>query len=129
MSIVLTVSTALLSLALQASGGSVPAGVPEWVSVTEHLGLTGALLVAVAILWKSYQAKDEQAVRSAAEMTRALTETASASMELRGIIKESVAANIKIRESLDSLSHGISTLTCGSDRPCGQEQVGRRHGG
>src|ERR1700678_2177210 len=57
MSIKLVLVAALLNLILQAAqvAGGAPSGIPDWVNGAEHLGLTGALMLAVVILWRAYQ--------------------------------------------------------------------------
>jgi hypothetical protein len=105
MSIKLVLVAALLNLILQAAqvAGASGAGIPDWVNGAEHLGLTGALMLAVAILWRAYQAKDALLVESTKAVTEALSTAAASNTELRGIIRESVEANRTLREAVERL--------------------------
>ncbi len=57
-------------------------------SVAEHLTLTGALILAVAILWKSLLKKEELLVKSTEVVTAALSTATAANIELRKTVED-----------------------------------------
>jgi hypothetical protein len=52
-------------------------------STAEHLTLTGALIVAVVVLWRSNVKKDELVLKTTEQVTAALATAASSNVELR----------------------------------------------
>jgi hypothetical protein len=109
MSVKLVLVAALLNLILQAAqvAGGTPSGLPDWATGAEHLGLTGALVLGLAILWRAFQAKDALLVESTKAVTEALATAAASNTELRGIIRESVEANRSLREAVERLRVAI----------------------
>src|ERR1700752_4794984 len=76
-------SAALLQLA---PGASNAVGI-DVVRQVESVGLTGALLIAVTILYKSKERRDEAMLQSLQAMTKALADSASNAAELRRCIE------------------------------------------
>lgn len=102
------VVTALVNLALQAqSVVSPPTTDSPWWTAAEHLTLSGAMVIAIVVLWKAYQAKDALLVESTRAVTEALSSAAASNTELRGIIRESVEANRTLKESIAQLTAKI----------------------
>lgn len=79
--------TGIAAIVLQAAtpGGSI-----------EHLGLDGALIVAVGVLWRALSAKDAQLVKSTEAVTAALAASSASNVELRGVIEH-------LKESLNQV--------------------------
>ena len=103
------VAIGLASMAIQATA---PAGDASWI---EHLTLTGALVIAVGVLWRALSAKDAQLaasniqiVESTRVITVALSASAASNAELRKIIEESVTSKNHLTESLDLLRARLS---------------------
>lgn len=73
------------------------------ISRFENLTLTGALIIAVGVLWRALTVKDAQLVESTKVVTAALSTSAASTAEFRKIIGDSVAAQVRLTESLDLL--------------------------
>lgn len=116
MAIKLLLGTAALSLMLDAQAGPLPSVLPDWISGASRLGLDGALMVALVIVWRAYQAKDALLVESTKAVTAALQQAAASNAELRGIITESVDASRTLRESIDKLALSIQKNSGTSSR-------------
>ena len=99
---------------LQAAQGVMPSSSPEitWINQAEHLTLSGAMVVALIVLWKSHQAKDFAVLESTRAMTSAMSASAASNAELRAIISESVEAKRQLGESIDMLRMELSRLPC-----------------
>ena len=63
-----------------------------WLNQAEHLTLTGALMVAVGILWKSLDKKDNLIIKSTELTTTALNASTNSNIELRKVIEEHTRA-------------------------------------
>lgn len=87
---------------------SAPQQLIDWTSQAEHLTLSGAMVIAIAVLWKSLQAKDGLLMQSIRTMTEALAETATSNRELRKIIEDSVNAKRQLSESIDLLRKDLN---------------------
>lgn len=77
---------------------------PADVSWVEHLTLEGALVVAVAVLWRALTAKDAQLMESTKKVTEALAIGAASNTELR-------ASNTELRKVVEHLSESLEVLT------------------
>jgi hypothetical protein len=91
----------------------------DWMSAAEHLTLSGALILAVFVLWKQIGKKDTDIARkddllieSAKTVTAALSAAAASNIELRGIIKESVDAKRELAASIEGLRTSLQKLPC-----------------
>lgn len=87
---------------------SAPQQLIDWIGQAEHLTLSGAMVIAIAVLWKSLQAKDGLLMQSIRTMTEALAETATSNRELRKIIEDSVNAKRQLAESIDMLRKDLN---------------------
>jgi hypothetical protein len=116
----------LLSMAVlqaQAASGSLPSA-PDWISTASQLTLQGALIVAVAILWKALGVKDALIVSSIKSVTEALQQSAATQAELRNVIHESVETKRQLSEEIALLRGSLGGLPCthqehGGDKPFG----------
>ena len=91
----------------------------DWMSAAEHLTLSGALILAVFVLWKQIGKKDTDIARkddllieSAKTVTAALSAASASNIELRRIIEESVAAKRELASSIEGLSTALQKLPC-----------------
>jgi hypothetical protein len=108
------VSGASLAI-LQAAGAMGPLSSPgefPWLAQVEHLGLTGALLIAVVVLYRSNVKKDEQLIIATEHNTAALTAQIETNRELRKIIEDSVHAKQELKAAIDLLGKSLGELPC-----------------
>ena len=91
----------------------------DWMSAAEHLTLSGALILAVFVLWKQIGKKDTDIARkddllieSAKTVTAALSAASASNIELRRIIEESVAAKRELASSIEGLRTAVQKLPC-----------------
>ena len=91
----------------------------DWMSAAEHLTLSGALILAVFVLWKQIGKKDTDIARtdhllieSAKTVTAALSAASVSNIELRRIIEESVAAKRELASSIEGLRTALQKLPC-----------------
>lgn len=91
----------------------------DWMNAAEHLTLSGALILAVIVLWKQIgkkdsdiAKKDDLLIESAKTVTAALTAAAASNIELRAIIKESVEAKRELAASIEALRGSLQKLPC-----------------
>ena len=91
-----------------------PGGLPnsDWMSAAEHLTLSGALILAVFVLWKQLGKKDDLLIDSAKTVTLALTAASASNIELRRIIEESVAAKRELAAAIEMLRGSLQRLPC-----------------
>jgi hypothetical protein len=82
------------------------------VAQIERLGLTGSLLLAVGILWRSLQAKDTQLTLLSQRVSEALAFDTETKRELRKIVEESTEAVHSLSDSISDLHAGISRFPC-----------------
>lgn len=82
------------------------------VSQVERLGLTGSLLLAVGILWRSLQAKDSQLTLVTQRVSEALAFDTETKRELRKIVEESSEKIHELSVSIDELNAGMSRFPC-----------------
>ncbi len=82
------------------------------VAQIERLGLTGSLLLAVAILWRSLQAKDAQLTLVTQRVAEALAFDTETKRELRKIIEESSEQINGLHSSIEELNAGITRFPC-----------------
>lgn len=95
------------------SNFQVPLGtLDEWIKQAGQLTLSAALVVAVAVLWRALAQKDRLLNQSTKTVTEALAETASANVELRRIIEESVQTKRELAKSINNLSMSVNDLPC-----------------
>lgn len=93
-------------------GGGSASPIPDgWAQTVEHLTLTTALVIAVAILWKSLVAKDQALIASTKTVTDALSASAASNVELRKIIQDSVDAKISLAATLGDLQRSLERLS------------------
>lgn len=96
----------LMSQAAQiVTPGSV--GPVDWSTQAEHLTLSGAMVIAIAVLWRALVSKDALLIQSTKIVTEALAASASSNAELRKIIEDSVTAKRDLTDSIDSLRREI----------------------
>lgn len=88
----------------------------------KDLGLTGALIVAVGVLWRQtgkkddkLDAKDAMIVEMVKTVTAALVTAAESNKELRAIIKESVDTKLILAHSIDSMRTALIDKPCLAD--------------
>jgi hypothetical protein len=112
LSIVLIAWSIQLMMAAQVSAYTPPAASDQWASTAEHLTLTGALIVAVSMLWRELGRKDSLLVQSTATVTQALATSAFSNAELRKILEGSVHAKEDLTKSIELLSERIERLPC-----------------
>jgi len=90
--------------------------VPDLTSGTfaqvERLGLTGALVLAVGVLWRSMSKKDEQLMSLTKQAAEALAFNTDTQKELRKIVEESTIAKRELKESVDGLRTGMAKIPC-----------------
>ena len=91
----------------------------DWMNAAEHLTLSGALILAVIVLWKQVgkkdidiAKKDDLLVESAKTVTAALAGAAASNIELRRIIEESVEAKRQLSNSIEGLRTALQKLPC-----------------
>ena len=98
-----------------------PGGLPnsDWMSAAEHLTLSGALILAVFVLWKQIgkkdtdiSKKDDLLIDSAKTVTLALSAASASNIELRRIIEESVAAKRELAAAIEMLRGSLQRLPC-----------------
>ena len=99
------------------SPGSLPNS--DWMNAAEHLTLSGALILAVFVLWKQIgkkdvdiAKKDDLLIESAKTVTAALQAASASNIELRRIIEESVAAKRELASSIEGLRTALQKLPC-----------------
>lgn len=91
----------------------------NWVSQVERTGLLGALLLAVAILWRNrseeigkketqLSEKDKQILALMEHVTAALTSQVETNRELRKVVEESVRTKIELKASIDALALALA---------------------
>lgn len=81
-----------------------------WVQMAEHLTLTGALMIAVFVLWKQNVAKDQLLIQSTKTVTDALSQSTASNVELRKVIQDSADAKIELSASIGSLQRSVEKL-------------------
>lgn len=109
--IIVWLSTALHAFQSASTQGAVVAPfADQWVWTAEHLTLSAALLLAVAVLWRNL--KDALLIASTATVTQALASAAASNAELRHIIEESVKAKQEMTLAITALTARIEALPC-----------------
>ena len=88
----------------------------------ERLGLTGALVVAVGVLWRSMSRKDDQLILLTKQAAEALAFNTDTQKELRKIVEESTKAKMELKDTVDGLRRGLAKIPC-------QESVAALRGG
>lgn len=83
-----------------------------WVGQVERLGLTGALILAVGVLWRSQVRKDEQLQTITKEVAQALAFNTDTQKELRKIVEDSTKAKQDLKIAIDELTNGIGKFPC-----------------
>ena len=78
----------------------------------QQIGLVGALMTAVVVLWRTLQAERTASVVAIKTMTEALAHSWSANAELRRIIEESVAAKRELAEEIKLLRVTLGRMPC-----------------
>jgi hypothetical protein len=84
----------------------------QWMWTAEHLTLSAALLLAVAVLWRNLTTKDALLIASTATVTQALASAAASNAELRHIIEESVKGKQEMTLAMTALTARIEALPC-----------------
>jgi hypothetical protein len=120
----IVVLAALNVLALQDQTGAVPSAPLDWIGPAERLSLQGALIFAVAILWKALGVKDSLIVSSIKSVTEALQQSAATQAELRGVIKESVETKRQLTEEIALLRTSLGGLPCTHQDHAGDKPFG-----
>jgi hypothetical protein len=75
----------------------------EVISNARDLTLTGALVTAIVILWKSSSEKDKQLLEASKTITAALLTASESNRELRSIIEKQVVSNGELAQSVNEL--------------------------
>jgi hypothetical protein len=83
-----------------------------WAGQIERLGLTGALIVAVGVLWRSQARKDEQLREITKQVAEALAFNTDTQKELRKIVEESTKAKQELGAAIEDLSRGLERFPC-----------------
>lgn len=78
----------------------------------ERLGLTGALILAVGVLWRALAKKDEQLTLITQQVASALAFNTDTQKELRTIVEASTKAKEDLKVAIDSLAEGIGQFPC-----------------
>jgi hypothetical protein len=107
-----TASVAMLAQIVGVAQATIPSiQIPDqWAQMAEHLTLTGALIIAVAMLWRSLQAKDAELIANTKAVTDALSQSAASNVELRRIIQDSIDSRTNLNASIDSLQKSIDRM-------------------
>ena len=111
--IIMLVSCALL---LSAQTAGAPSSVPssmDYVNTVKQLGLDGALLLAVGVLYRDVLRKDTRIDTLTAEVTTALIKSSDTQSELRKIIEESTKAKETLAIAIDKMHDDFIRLTKG----------------
>jgi hypothetical protein len=85
---------------------------PEWLNEAEHLTLTGGLIIALVVLWRSLGAERERTLKNTEAVAAALVAATDSNKELRAIITESVEAKRELKGAIDRLDLSIGHLPC-----------------
>ena len=99
-----------------------------WVGQVERLGLTGALIIAVGVLWRSLSRKDDQLTLITRQVTEALAFNTDTQKELRSIVEASTKAKQDLKAAIDELAAGIGKFPCQGPQEW-REPSSRRMGG
>lgn len=109
---VITIMLSTLALMLQQAVPDISSGT---VGQIERLGLTGALLVAVGVLWRSLARKDEQLTLITRQVAEGLATNTDTQRELRSIVEASTKAKQDLKAAIDELSRGMGRFPCQLD--------------
>jgi hypothetical protein len=107
---------AACSLGMQAMQAMQASGVQQsdttLLNQANNLTLSGALIVAVGVLWRALAKKDDAVLTATKTVTEALITASNSNRELRKVIEESVRANKEINSSIDELRASLAALPC-----------------
>lgn len=95
--LVLTGSSSLLAL-LQAS---TPLPDISFIGQVERLGLVGALIAAVIVLWRKLDTKDTSFSEASVNMVKALSLNTQLMLEMKDMMKDVRDSNDELRRSVD----------------------------
>jgi hypothetical protein len=98
--------TSVLLLILQTTGDISSIG------QIERIGLTGALLIAVGVLWRAGAKKDDQVMDMARQVSAALASNSDTQRELRAIVQTSADAKERLAVAIDAMAETIGRLPC-----------------
>jgi hypothetical protein len=84
----------------------------DLVSQADRIGVTGALIAAVGVLWRALSKKDEAVLTATKSVTEALITAADSNRELRQIIEKSERTNQELKNSIETLQLGMGGLPC-----------------
>lgn len=90
-------------LQLPGTGAGAVADGSAFVTMAEHLTLTGALVTAVGILWKSLLRKDELLIKMTEVVTQALAGASFSSVEMRKTLDDNLKANNELIKQFEAL--------------------------
>jgi len=91
-----------LSTLLQTVSG--PAPDLTWVSQVERLGLVGALIIAVVVLWRKLDSKDNILLSTQQSVVRALESNADANRATADAVKENTEITRMLRGEIQDLA-------------------------
>lgn len=95
----------------------------------ERLGLTGALILAVGVLWRSLSKKDDQLTLITRQVTEALAFNTDTQKELRSIVEASTKAKQDLKSAIDELTQGIHQFPCQGPAEWSPQRRGGAGGG
>ena len=84
----------------------------DTVFMVERITLEGALVVAVAVLWKSKGETDKNLALITREMVSALSFNIDTQKELRKIVEESTTAKQLLTQAIENLKTGMERFPC-----------------
>lgn len=117
--IILGLSLIVMSFSLlegqQISGVSNPEAAPNF-QTFQHLGLEGALIAAVIVLWRTLQAERSASLALLKTSTEALLATASSNTELRRITEESKRSDVEMSICIKDLVRVIATMNASVEK-------------
>ena len=97
------VCLSMWNLGLQAMQVAAPQG--DFVSQADRIGVTGALIVAVGVLWRALAKKDEAILAATKSVTEALITAADSNRELRQIIEKSERTSQDLKTSIETMGN------------------------
>lgn len=81
----------------------------------ERVTLSGALLAAVFVLWRTVSKKDHQAMELTKHVSEALVSSTDSNREIRTILQESVVAKRELTAAIDRLHVELKSRPCMAD--------------
>ena len=82
----------------------------SWMTQAEHITLTSALIIAVIILWRSNDKKDNLIISQTKTITTSMDSITMSNLELRKIVEESVQTKRELTNVIEKLILRIEQL-------------------